>query len=165
VCTGNHAEMSWRRASCRAGLVLTLAAASLVTGSCALSEGGVAGRLSRAVDGTSSAVASAGLAVDLLAQGRSLRTTTDTAVTDALHGASADARAIVLLPVRTDRDRALRDRALAAVREGISSLTEARVWVLDPRAGGPEAGADLADRLGDQAASMSALSDDLGGQE
>jgi hypothetical protein len=157
--------MTSGRAARHTRAVLALVCVLLVTSSCALAEGGAAGRLSRAVDNASSAVASAGIAIDLLARGRCLPSTTDTALTDSLTSVSAEAEAIVLLRVSADRDRRLRAEALAAVQEALVALGEGRAWVLGRAGPDPGSGSDVARLLSDEAEALATLSDELEAQQ
>lgn len=139
--------------------VLTALTAALGPAACTTAQGGVDGDLRRAAEGAAAATATAQLAVELLADGRTTGPAADTSVEDALAESQAAEVAAATLTVATPAEADARRRTLDAVHRATVALVEARTWVSEPELAAPSP----AVRLARVTAELDALAAELGG--
>jgi hypothetical protein len=150
-----------RAALCGAWLVCAGVAAILLSG-CAGAPGSVPDTVSTAVKDSSSAVATARLALGLDADGKLTMAATATTLDDSLKELETARTTLLQLSPTVQNDRDLRREALAVLDEGTSGLTTAQDAVASTD-GSPTI-QDGDQLLKAAAGQMSALTAQLGGQ-
>lgn len=123
---------------------------------CATTAGGVPGDLQRSLESASSAVQSGILALEQVADGRTLTTAGDVGLSDALTQVNSEVASTNELDVSTPREQELRETSADALSEAATALASARAVV----AGASEKSAPEAD--GDLKGAADAITEALG---
>jgi hypothetical protein len=157
--------VSWpggpERASSGSGLLAIWLAASAVLTGCTGGPGSVQASVSTAVQDSSSAVATARLALGLEGAAKMTRAATSTTLDDALKELQTARNAVLRLSPTMQKDRDIRGEALSVLDGSISGVTTARE-ALSSEDGNPSR-QDGEALLGSAADQLSALNTRLGG--